>query len=272
MAMFARRPPSPAAISAAAPIEPAAATTQPGDPDGVQDERRGGHFAQARHWHAITEHHFERSTRFAWRVVVALTLALLSLSAAFIALLPLQRVIPAVIEVDRSSGDARLHDIAGLAKVRQSEILDKYWVQEYVTAREGYHWGTLQTAYNRVVAMSEGEAAVSYARQYDLNSPASLDKVLGANTERRVRIVSISLPPGEEGRALVRMERSTVRAAGGAPTAERFLVTLGYSYKPAAWSREKEAVLNPLGFRVHTWRADAEFTPAPAPAAQGATP
>ncbi len=219
----------------------------------------GSPFAAARAFEALTLDELARSRRAAWRVAAAACALACCACIALAFTMPLHQVVPVILQVDRSSGDVRQISVSEAAAVPGSEILDKHWITSYVVAREGYHWGTLQTTYNRVLAMSAGDPERDFQQLYSAHNPVALDKLLGNGTERRVRVVSVVLPPGEPGRAVVRIERTTVRSSG-LTEVERFLVSLAYEYRPASWVRERVAVLNPLGFTVVAYRADPEFT------------
>jgi type IV secretion system protein VirB8 len=234
-------------------------------------------FERSRGFEAQTADDLERSRRTAWRVAAGACALATALTVALIVSLAVKEVRVGILEFDRGGADSRWVELGQTVTISQSEILDKHWIAAYVMAREGYHWGTLQTAYDTVLTMSEGEPERTYKEDYSPNNPVAIDKQLGAAAERRLRVLSITLPPGEPGRAVARIERTTVRN-GGVSAPERFVATLAYAYKPATSFgqkiKEKSAVLNPLGFKVGAYRIDAEFAARPGvPAsATGVTP
>jgi type IV secretion system protein VirB8 len=202
----------------------------------------------------------ERSERRAWRVAYA-ALGVTVLCATGLAIMaPFYRVVPLPIEVDTLTGESQVIDVLDARRVHTSEIQDKHWVETYVRSREQYEWGLLQLDYDRVLTMSEDVVARDYKQIYA--GPDALDKQLGANTERRIRIISTTLPPGEPGRAVVHIERTTRR--NGVDNAEppvRFVVTLAYTYRPPVFGRESTAIDNPFGFKVSAYSRDPEYTP-----------
>jgi type IV secretion system protein VirB8 len=230
-------------------------------------------FATARTWQALVSDEVHRSRRTAWRVAAAAVAVALLTTTALCVALATSEVRVGLLYVDRDDPQGRWVQVGKTATVEQTEILDKHWVAAYLMARETYHWGTLQTSYDTVVAMSEGDAERTYKEAYSANNPVALDKQLGNSIERRPRILSITLPPGEAGRAVARIERTTYRNGGALPP-ERFVVTLAYGYKPATAFgqklRERSAVLNPLGFKASAYRIDAEFSARPGTAASAA--
>src|SRR5208282_652749 len=121
------------------------------------------------------------------------------------------RVVPVVVEVDRLTGDAQWVEVSGARTVREHDVENKHWVSEYVQTRERYLWGVLALDFDRVMSMSDDAVGHEYSSIYDRDNAASLDKILGSGTERRIKLVSVTLPPGEPGRAVVRFERTTIR-------------------------------------------------------------
>jgi type IV secretion system protein VirB8 len=105
------------------------------------------------------------------------------------------------------------------------------------------------------------------------SGPDALDRQLGPNTERRVRILSTTLPPDEPGHAVVHIERTTFRnGLANAEPPQRFVITLAYTYRPPVFTRESIAVANPFGFKVTAYSRDPEYTPPASSAAVGGTP
>lgn len=214
----------------------------------------------------------ERSERRAWHVAYgAVGVAVLSVAAVAV-MVPFYRVVPLPIEVDRLSGEAQVIDVLDARHVHTTEIQDKHWVEAYVRERERYDWGLLQLDYDDVLAMSDDVVTRDYRSIY--SGPDALDRQLGPNIERRVRILSTTLPPDEPGHAVVHIERTTFRnGEANAQPPQRFVITLAYAYRPQVFTRENVAVANPFGFKVTAYSRDPEYTPpASSTAAAGATP
>ena len=222
---------------------------------------------------ASLTHLQERSERRAWHVAyAALGVAVLSATALAV-MVPFYRVVPLPIEVDRLTGESQVIDVLDARHVHTKEIQDKHWVETYVRARERYDWGLLQMDYDSVLTMSDDVVARDYRGIY--SGPDALDRQLGSGAERRVRILSITLPPDEPGHAVVHIERTSFRngQADVEPT-QRFVITLAYTYRPPVFTRESVALANPFGFKVTAYSRDPEYTP-PGPASAsnaGGTP
>ncbi|AOK19219.1 conjugal transfer protein TraJ [Burkholderia ubonensis] len=220
---------------------------------------------------ASLTHLQERSERRAWHVTyAAIGVAVLSTTALAV-MVPFYRVVPLPIEVDRLTGESQVIDVLDARHVHTKEIQDKHWVETYVRARERYDWGLLQMDYDSVLAMSDDVVARDYRGIY--SGPDALDRQLGPGLERRIRILSVTLPPDEPGHAVVHVERTSLRN-GEAHTvpAQRFVITLAYTYRPPVFTRESVAIANPFGFKVTAYSRDAEYTPPASAAATGGTP
>jgi type IV secretion system protein VirB8 len=202
----------------------------------------------------------ERSERRSWYVAYAASGVAVLCAAGLAVMAPFYRVVPLPIEVNQLTGESQVIDVLDAKHVHTSEIQDKHWVDAYVRSRERYDWGLLQLDYDRVLTMSDDVVARDYKQLYA--GPDALDKHLGANTERRIRILSTTLPPGEPGRAVIHIERTTLKGGtdSGEPP-ERFVVTLAYTYKPPVFGRERDAIDNPFGFKVTAYSRDPEYTP-----------
>jgi type IV secretion system protein VirB8 len=218
---------------------------------------------------ASLTHLQERSERRAWHVAyAAVGVAVLSV-AALAVMVPFYRVVPLPIEVDRLTGESQVIDVLDARHVHTKEIQDKHWVETYVRERERYDWGLLQMDYDSVLAMSDDVVARDYRGIY--SGPDALDRQLGVGTERRVRILSVTLPPDEPGHAVVHVERTSFRnGQADAESTQRFVITLAYTYRPPVFMRESVAIANPFGFKVTAYSRDPEYTPPAAASASNA--
>ncbi|QVN19870.1 virB8 family protein [Burkholderia pyrrocinia] len=210
----------------------------------------------------------DQSERRAWRVAVGACAVAIACAAALAVMTPFYRNVPIPIEVDKLTGDAQVLDVLDAQHVPVAQVIDKHWLTTYVQMRERYYWPFLQMDYDAVRAMSDGQALKDYDAIY--TGPNSLDQQLGADVQRRIKILATTLPPGEPGRAVVRFMRTTTdHGETGQPTC--FVATIAYRYQPKILRSEKDATTNPLGFKVTAYSRDADYGfcgdgPAPTPA------
>ncbi|PLZ00419.1 type IV secretion system protein [Burkholderia sp. WAC0059] len=214
------------------------------------------HPASPLDWEASIVQMQERSERRAWQVAKVASVIAVACAVAFASMLPFYRLIPLPIEVDRLTGEAEVIDVLDARHVKLTELVDRHWLSTYVQARERYFWPFLQMDYDTVRVMSDGQAERDYEQIYA--GPDALDKMLGPDVERRIKVLSTSLPPGEPGRAVVHFMRTTVDH-GQAGRPECFLATIAYQYRPKLLQREREGTLNPLGFKVTAYSRDVDY-------------
>ena len=142
--------------------------------------------------------------------------------------------------------------------VGYQELLDKHFATRYVLARESYVFKLLQLDYDTVLALSTDELGREYARQYE--GPNARDKRLGPYGEIRIEVRSVTLARDAVGaKAVVRFEKTFRRGEGDPGRSETFVATMTFHYQPSMLGTERDLISNPLGFRVTTYRVDAEL-------------
>ncbi|HTP25594.1 MAG TPA: type IV secretion system protein [Anaeromyxobacteraceae bacterium] len=195
-----------------------------------------------------------RSKRMAWRVAAAAGVLVALALLALVALLPLKRVEAFVVRVDNATGSVDIVKSLQEGDASYGEVVDKYWVNQYLLNRESYDWQTLQTAYDTTVLLSSPEVQREYRALFD--GPSARDKVFSDKKRVVVRVRSITPGTGAH-TALARFTRRE-ETAGGAPALEQnLLATVGFRYVGGAM-REEDRLINPLGFQVTSFRVDPE--------------
>ena len=96
----------------------------------------------------------ESSERKAWNVAKALGAGLVLSLATMAMMMPLKTVEPFVIEVDKNTGMSELLQIANVREIPTSEMMNKYWLSQYVLSRESYDWRTLNQEFVKVRELS----------------------------------------------------------------------------------------------------------------------
>ena len=114
-----------------------------------------------------------------------------------------------------------------------------------------------RVAYERTLALSTGDVLKNYRAMFGHEN--SLDKQLGNYTERRIHIVSTTLPPGTPGNAIVRYERTTRERGYDTEIAGKYIASITYVYeKPSLLALQKDLDANPYGFKVTGYVIDRE--------------
>ncbi|HVJ02533.1 MAG TPA: type IV secretion system protein [Sphingomonas sp.] len=218
----------------------------------------------AESWAQDRQDALRASRRVAWIVAAVAIAVALCLAVALMLLMPLKRVEPYTLLVDRQTGFVQQLKPLDPQMVSSDAALTQSFLVQYVIAREGFDINSLQADYRKVALWSTGQARADYLTLMPASNPASPLASYPRSTVVAVRVKSVSaLGPRS---ALVRFE--TVRQdAGRQPAAPQPWVTvIRYDYANAPMSVEDRYV-NPLGFQVRSYRRNAEALPAePAPA------
>ena len=106
---------------------------------GVPADDLKSYFEEARRWDQDRVQAANRSKKLAWTIAaVASGLAVVSI-AAVVALAPLKTVEPFVIRVNQTTGAVDvMTGLKGSRDVTYNEAVSKYFLGQYVRAREGY--------------------------------------------------------------------------------------------------------------------------------------
>lgn len=206
--------------------------------------------------------HERQSRILAWRVAAAAGALLAVMTVCLALLIPLKQSIPYVITVDKLTGEAQLASTARKF-VGQSELTHKYWIREFVVARERYVYKLLQRDYDTVRVLSGPEVWKTYSANF--SGPNALDKRVGDTVEAAPNILSIVLH--NDNTATVRydlVKRETKQ--GTQSSTSRRVATLRFTYESKTLAKEIDLIANPLGFTVTAYHTDQEFSTDPAPA------
>lgn len=200
----------------------------------------------------------EKSNKRAWIVAwIAIFIAVL-MGGLIAYMLPLKKVEPYVIVVDKTTGMTQIKTAIDKETLKPVEAMDKYFASTYVNKRESYYYDFLSKDYVYVQLLSSPKVAKEYRAMYQ--GDKSRDKILGDRYEIDGKVLSVVL--GESAgtkTATIRIKLTKKDVKTGSsyrPTIK--VVTLSYDYFPKEIETEEERLLNPLGFKVLTYRVDNE--------------
>ncbi|EAK4088020.1 type IV secretion system protein [Campylobacter jejuni] len=198
----------------------------------------------------------EKSNKRAWLIAfISIFIAIISIIAVVL-LTPLKTIEPYVIRVDNTTGMVDILTMLDEKEIKANEALDKYFISTYVKAREGYYYDLLNQDYLLTQLMSSEKVANEYRALYEGDN--ARDQILKNSNEVSVQILSIVL--GESNgvkTATVRAIITTKNLTSKGTTQATKVITLSYDYILAKVSEENR-FLNPLGFKVLTYRIDDE--------------
>ena len=201
----------------------------------------------------------EKSNRRAWLIAfLSIFISIISVTAV-VFLTPLKSLEPYVIRVDNTTGMVDIITSVNQTEfVSDNEALDKYFTTSYVKIREGYFYNILQNDYTTVQIWSSPEVSSDYLKIYEGDN--SRVDILKNRTEIDVEINSVTLGNSNGMKmATIRFNQIYKDAKSRTITNKKAkIVTLAYDYSPQSLMTENERLINPLGFKVLTYRVDDE--------------
>jgi len=219
------------------------------------NKRDDAYYQTAEDWHSEVVLKQRSQLKIAY-VIAGLSLLLASLCAFAIAsIAPIKSVVPYVIEVDRTTGEANvLKQYTGeIQKLSIEEVLSKYWINRYLIARESFSPKTdMEENYNTVRYLSEGKALDNYAKRFADDNPENPFKKY-ADGRVTVEVKSISFLRKDT--ATIRYE--LVQTSTDKETRSHWIDVINYHYTNMP-SDESQRLTNPLGFKVTEFRSDRE--------------
>lgn len=228
----------------------------------MRHDKLEGYYRDAESWAEDRNAGLERSSRTAWWVAGgAASIALLE-AIALVLLVPLKTVEPYTLLVDRQTGYVQALKPLSREIVAPDAALVRSFLVQYVIAREGFAFDTLQSDYRKVALWSAGDARERYIRGMQAGNPQSPLATLPRRAVQQVEIVSVSSLSAST--SLVRF--TTRRSDAGAPalTPQHWAAVLTWRFSGAEMTAA-DRLINPLGFQVTRYRKDAETAPEPAP-------
>lgn len=215
-----------------------------------------------------------RSERRAWIVAWCAILMSLMLAGGYFLFLPLKEKVPYLVMADPYTGTASVARLVGNfhdRDVTTEEALNKSNVAQFVLARESYDSGLIgQRNWRTTLSMAGPTVSPAYIALHSESNPDRPFRLYGGSRAVRIRILSIVLIGGGEGRrpsgATVRFQRSVYdKARGRSEPLDAKIATMEFTYNPELKLSEEDRLLNPLGFRVINYRVDNDYAAVPAP-------
>jgi type IV secretion system protein VirB8 len=221
---------------------------------------KADYYAQAETWANDRNAALRSSRTIAW-IIASLALIVVVLEAiALMVLMPLKTVVPYTLMVDRQTGYVQALDPLAPNRIAPDAALTQSFLVQYVIAREGFDFATVQADYRKVALWSADSASNDYIAAMQVANPDSPLARLprGAVVETRVRSVSAL---GNR-TALVRFETVRRDRGGSLQPAQGWVTIIDYRFSDKPMSTE-DRFLNPLGFQVVRYRRNAETPPVP---------
>jgi type IV secretion system protein VirB8 len=205
-----------------------------------------------------------RSRQIAWRLAIGASALLGVALLALLFLTPLKTNTPFVLRVDNATGHVEVLTTLQTRETSYGEVVDSYFLNQYVLNREGYDYNTIQNAYNTTALLSDPEVQREYYALFE--GAQARDTILKDRTKIVVQIRSITPTPetagSPGGAAVVRFSTQLKHSNGSVEPLHNWIATTSYTYKDATMS-SMDRRINPLGFQITSYRVDPETLTSP---------
>jgi len=227
-------------------------------------EALDAYYAEADSWAKDRGDALRASRRTAWWVAGGASVIAVCEALALLFLTPLKTVEPYTLLVDRQTGFVQQLKPLEAETITRDKALTQSFLVQYVIAREGFDIDTVQGDYRKVGLWSAGAARESYIAEVQVSNPDSPLVRLPRSSIVDVQVKSVT--PMNDDTAMVRFDTQRRDANGQAHPAQPWvaIVRYGYSGQPMSLA---DRMINPLGFKVSSYRKSAEALTAPEPAA-----
>ncbi|MDR6834233.1 MULTISPECIES: type IV secretion system protein [unclassified Sphingopyxis] len=221
------------------------------------------YYAEAGSWAHDRDDALRSSRRTAWWVAGAASVIAVCEALALLFLTPLKTVEPYTLLVDRQTGFVQPLKPLEPQSISRERALTQSFLVQYVIAREGFDINSVQSDYQKVSLWSDGAARNSYLSEVQVSNPDSPLVRLPRSSLIGVQVKSVT--PMSDDTAMVRFDTQRRDAGGQAAPGQPWvaIVRYGYSGEPMSVA---DRMINPLGFKVTSYRKSAEALAAPAPA------
>lgn len=197
---------------------------------------------------------YAKSKKIAWNVAtVGLVFGLIGFSAGFAGFYQ-EAPTPLVLRVDNATGAVDMVSTVKNMEDSYGEIVDEYWLNQFILNRESYEYNTIQHNYDTTALLSAPDVQKEY---YELfTGSKARDVVYGNKVQIKVNVRSIQ--PNGKGQAIVRFQTKQINKNGVLPSTQDWIATVGYRYIQVPMNRSDRRI-NPLGFQVTSYRVDPEL-------------
>ncbi|WP_455476211.1 virB8 family protein [Bartonella sp. B17] len=221
----------------------------------VKAERLNTYYEESKGLERELISEFIKSRKTAWRVAGAIgILGLLGMICGVIGFFQ-PAPTPLVLRVDNTTGAVDVISVMREHEDTYGEVVDRYWLNQYVLNRETYDYNTVQLNYDTTALLSAPEVQQEFYKIYDGEN--ARDKVL--SNKARITVKVRSIQQNGLGHATVRFTTQQVSSNGTVDGPQHHqIATIGYTYVGAPM-KSSDRLLNPLGFQVTSYRTDSEI-------------
>ena len=213
------------------------------------------YYEQGAGWNADRLKGLRIAQRIAWTVAFVAALVASLEAGAIMIMMPLKTVEPYTLLVDKTTGYVQPLRPLEPGKAAPDAALTQSYLVQYVIAREGFDFASVNTNYRRVALFSEGGARSAYLAAMQPSNPESPLASYPRGTVIETRVKSVS-PTGPDS-AMVRFDTIKTDTSGRQQPERQWVALVRFRYSSAPMTLDDRFV-NPLGFQVVEYRRDPE--------------
>lgn len=187
-------------------------------------------------------------------LVCAVTIAVLTASVSFIK--NSRTIEPFVIEIEQKTGVPTVIDPQTIKALSAQESIQRYFIWNYIKAREEYFFSSYSRVRNYVRTLSTNEEFQRYRTETSQSNPQSSFNTLGNSSYRTVSLKSMILTEADNGQMIAEVRFRTNTQGQKVRSADKF-ARIVYDVRNLEMS-EEDRLLNPLGFIVTEYRVTDE--------------
>jgi type IV secretion system protein VirB8 len=221
-------------------------------------------FTKGLNWEAQDADRNERERKLAWRVAGGMGVVAIALGISLACLAPFRRDVPYILKVDQL-GNTEVLQAFDNRLVGTQELMDKFWANRYVLAREQYNWWLVGGDNDFVIRTTDGAILHEYTSLFQ--GVHAMDKEFGADVDRKIKILSITPSPTLLHTMVIRFERTTISKGMMVEPPTNYVVNMSFRYTPKTFGAEVDLLRNPMGYKVYAYRRDPEIGVSSAPSA-----
>ncbi|WP_317993952.1 type IV secrection system protein TrwG [Bartonella gliris] len=220
----------------------------------VKAEQLNSYYEESRGLERELINEFIRSRKTAWRV--ATVVGIFGLFGMMCGVVGFSQPAPTplVLRVDNTTGAVDVISVMREHETSYGEVVDRYWLNQYVLNRETYDYDTIQLNYDTAALLSAPTVQQEFYKIYEGEN--ARDQVL--SNKARITVKVRSIQPNGQGQATVRFTTQQYDSNGTVGPKQHQIATIGYTYVGAPM-KSSDRLLNPLGFQVTSYRADPEI-------------
>lgn len=163
---------------------------------------------------------------------------------------------PFVIEIERKSGVVQLVDPVTVKQYSADETLNRYFITEYIKAREVFDpYNYNFNYYTKVRLFSSSNVYSEFIKHIRSQNLDDLVTLYSGSTTSNFKVRSIQKL--DNGTFQIRFTVESTRKDGVSTTKNR-IVTMSYRYVELPLDDQQRSI-NPLGFQVISYRVDDEY-------------